>query len=64
MGLCIHRRIGEKIMIGDSIVVTVIKIGSLGGRPYATLNVTAPDDVRIDREEVHLNRKAEQGDSK
>lgn len=46
--LVLTRRIGENIIIGDDIVVTLCKIR--GGQ--VAIGVTAPDHVNIVREEL------------
>ena len=51
--LILKRRIGERLMIGDNIIITVVSIDRSGVR----LGVEAPADVRIDREEVWEKRK-------
>tara|TARA_R110000744_G_scaffold3823_2_gene14128 strand:+ start:1095 stop:1280 length:186 start_codon:yes stop_codon:yes gene_type:complete len=50
MALTLTRRKGERIMIGDDIVVTVTDID----RSTVRLDIDAPRDVRILREEVKL----------
>jgi carbon storage regulator len=45
--LVVTRRTGERIMIGDDIVITLV--GVVNGR--ATIAVTAPMDTQIHREE-------------
>lgn len=58
--LVLGRRLNERIVIeGGRIVVTVVDIGD--GR--VRLGITAPDGVRVDREEIHLVRVAEGGGS-
>ena len=52
--LVLTRRIGEEIVIGDDIRVTVVAIEGSKVR----LGVTAPKDVAVDRKEVH-DRRAE-----
>jgi carbon storage regulator len=47
--LTLTREVGQKILIGDDIVVTVVSV-SPGGR--VRLGIEAPKQVRIDREEV------------
>ncbi|HEV3256102.1 MAG TPA: carbon storage regulator [Gemmataceae bacterium] len=47
--LVLTRRIGEQIVIGDTIRVTVTAIQ--GDR--VRLGITAPASVRVDRKEVH-----------
>ena len=51
--LMLERRDGQKIVINDNIILTV-KIVS-GGR--VKLGFEAPENIRIDREEIHERRK-------
>lgn len=51
--LVLTRKLGEKIMIGDSIIVTVV---SVKGR-QVQIGVDAPDDVTIHREEIYEKEK-------
>jgi carbon storage regulator len=46
--LVLSRKLGEKILIGDSIVLTVVKID----RNQIRLGIEAPPDVAIFREEI------------
>ena len=46
--LVLSRKINEKIVIGDNIVVTVVKID----RTQIRLGIDAPSDVAIFREEI------------
>ena len=46
--LVLSRKIGEKILIGDNIVLTVVKID----RNQIRLGIEAPADVRVFREEI------------
>jgi carbon storage regulator len=50
--LVLTRNVGEKIVIGDNIQVTVVAIKGNKVR----VGVEAPDDVRVDRQEVHDRR--------
>ncbi len=50
--LVLTRNVGETIVIDGGIRVTVVSIQ--GGK--VRLGVDAPDDVRVDREEVHKRR--------
>lgn len=50
--LVLSRRVGEQIMIGDAVCVTVVAITRRGVR----LGVTAPASVRVDRAEVQERR--------
>lgn len=47
--LVLSRHNGEKIMIGDAIVITVVAIGPGTVR----LGIEAPRDVPVDRQEVY-----------
>ncbi len=53
--LVLSRKLGEKIVIGDSIVLTVVKID----RNQIRLGIEAPVDVAIFREEIAPSRPAE-----
>jgi carbon storage regulator len=50
--LVLSRRLGESIVIGGEIYVTVVSVK--GGQ--VRLGVTAPGDVPVDRLEVHERR--------
>jgi carbon storage regulator len=50
--LVLSRKLGEKIVIGGNIVVTVVKVD----RNQVRLGFDAPQDVSILREEVLLGR--------
>jgi carbon storage regulator len=52
--LVLSRKLGEKIIIGDNIVVTVVKID----RNQIRLGIEAPQDVAVYREEISPNRPA------
>lgn len=52
--LVLSRRVGESIIIGDNIQITIVDMHK--GR--VRLGIKAPDDVRIDRQEIH-DRRAE-----
>lgn len=47
--LVLSRKLGEKIVIGDNIVVTVVKID----RNQVRIGIEAPHEVSIHREEIH-----------
>ncbi len=46
--LVLRRKVGERIMIGDSIEVTVLRVR--GGK--VRLGFTAPQSVRVNRQEA------------
>ncbi|TWU20853.1 carbon storage regulator [Bythopirellula polymerisocia] len=55
--LVVSRKIGERILIGDEIAVTVIKVGSGGVR----IGIEAPKELPVVREELAIQlREAEQ----
>lgn len=53
--LVLSRRIGESIVIGNTIRVTVVDIGQ--GR--VKIGVQAPGNVSVDREEIHDRKLVE-----
>lgn len=53
--LVLTRRIGEKIMIGDDIVVNVL--GVKGNQ--VRLGVLAPKETAVDREEIYRRKQDE-----
>lgn len=50
--LVLSRKLGEKLVIGDNIVVTVVKID----RNQIRLGIEAPPEVSVYREEICPNR--------
>ena len=50
--LVLSRKLGEKIVIGDNIIVTVVKID----RNQIRLGIEAPLEVPVYREEIAPNR--------
>lgn len=46
--LVVSRKIGERILIGDQISVTVVKVGSSGVR----IGIDAPTEMAVVREEL------------
>lgn len=54
--LVLTRRVGEEIVVGGNIRITVVSVK--GNR--VRIGVTAPESVRVDRKEVH-DRRAEFG---
>ncbi len=55
--LILSRRVGEKITIGDDVIVTVL---SARGN-QVRLGITAPDAVSVHREEIYRRVQAEKG---
>ena len=61
--LVLSRRVGERLVIGEDIVITVIDVRSDGVR----LGIDAPRDVRVNRAEIleavtQANREAAAAD--
>lgn len=54
--LILTRRVGESIMIGPDIVVTVMQVGR-GNQ--VRVGIAAPSKLRVDREEVRRRMEAE-----
>jgi carbon storage regulator len=52
--LVLLRKAGEAIVIGGRVLVTVEKVRSQS----VSLGITAPEDIRIDRGEIHVLRNA------
>jgi carbon storage regulator len=54
--LVLSRKVGERILIGDRITVTIVKIGHGGVR----IGIEAPPELAVVREELALEmRRAE-----
>jgi carbon storage regulator len=51
--LVLSRKVGEEVIIGDDIHITVVAIK--GGK--VRIGITAPTEVVVDRQEVHDKRK-------
>ena len=52
--LVLSRKVGERILIGDNIALTVVRIGQGGVR----LGIEAPSDLQVIREELQREGKA------
>jgi carbon storage regulator len=50
--LVLSRKLGEKIVIGDNVVITVVKID----RNQIRIGIDAPSDIPVYREEIAPNR--------
>jgi carbon storage regulator len=50
--LVLTRRVGEEIIINNDIRVTVVSVKG----DKVRLGIVAPDDVRVDRQEIHERR--------
>lgn len=58
--LVLSRKVGEKILIGDNIAVTVVRVAQGSVR----IGVEAPDNMQIVREEIKDQGKARSADRK
>lgn len=57
--LILTRRIGEMLMVGDDVNVTVLGIRGNQVR----LGINAPDDVAVHREEIYQRIQKENGEN-
>lgn len=57
--LILTRRVGETLMVGDDVTVTVLGIKGNQVR----LGVNAPKDVAVHREEIYDRIQGEKGDT-
>lgn len=55
--LVVSRKVGERILIGEQITITVVKVGSGGVR----IGVEAPKEMPVVREELAEQIRKEQG---
>ncbi|MDE8604038.1 carbon storage regulator CsrA [Marinomonas sp. RSW2] len=55
--LILTRRVGETLMVGDEVSVTVL--GVKGNQ--VRIGINAPKDVSVHREEIYLRIQQEQG---
>lgn len=52
--LVLSRKVGQRILIGDKIAVTVVRVGQGGVR----IGIEAPDGIEVIREELKLGTDA------
>ncbi len=53
--LVLTRKVGEEVVIGEDIRVTVVEVAA--GR--VRLGISAPRDIPVDRAEVHQSKRLE-----
>lgn len=53
--LVLTRRIGEALIVGDDVNITIL--GVKGNQ--VRLGINAPNNVSVDREEIHIKKKLE-----
>ena len=53
--LVISRRVDERIMIGNDVVVTILGIS----RRHVRIGISAPKNIPVHREEIHERIQAE-----
>lgn len=58
--LILTRRVGEALMVGDEVSVTVLDVKGNQVR----IGINAPKDVSVHREEIYLRIQKEQNDEK
>ena len=56
--LILTRRVGESVMVGDDITVTVLDVKGNQVR----IGINAPKDVAVHREEIYERIKSERGE--
>ncbi|WP_371372936.1 carbon storage regulator CsrA [Thalassotalea aquiviva] len=57
--LILTRRVGETLMVGDDVTVTVL--GVKGNQ--VRIGVNAPKEVSVHREEIYMRIQSEKGDN-
>lgn len=57
--LILTRRVGETLMIGDSVTVTVLAVNG----HQARVGIKAPIDISVHREEVYVRIQEQEGAS-
>lgn len=58
MALRLNRNVGQKIMLGnDPVVITLLSVDK--NKQQASIQIDAPKNISIDREEIYLDKQKE-----
>lgn len=57
--LVLSRKLGEKILIGDDIVITVVDID----QGKIRLGIDAPKGVKVDRQEIRIRKERQSAEN-
>jgi carbon storage regulator len=55
--LVLSRKVNERIVIDDNIIVTIVKLG----KECVRVGIEAPDQVKIFRQEIYPTRMPDEG---
>lgn len=52
--LILKRQIGQKLYIGQEVMIEVLDVSGYGGKSQVRIGITAPKEVAVHREEIYL----------